>query len=140
VARHIGKVVMAASILGIALTVSACTSVESARNSKETGFVHRFAAPYRQVLDAMPAALEAVKLRVIESTDTASGTRVIVARNPTSALYLSYYVRITIKELNAAQTEVEVLSEGQFADMPAGKNIGNSSDLFLEIGKRVYGT
>ena len=88
----------------------------------------------------MPAALEAVKLRVIESTDTASGTRVIVARNPTSALYLSYYVRITIKELSSAQTEVEVLSEGQFADMPAGKNMGNSSDLFLEIGKRVYGT
>ena len=87
----------------------------------------------------MPAALQAVKLRVAESTDTTDGTRVIIARYPASALYLGYYVRITIKELNSGQTEVEVLSKkGQLADMPG--NIGNSSDLFLEIGKRVYGT
>jgi hypothetical protein len=138
VARHISRAAIAAAILA-GLTVSACTSVESVRNSKESGFVHRFAAPFRQVLDAMPAALEAVKLRVAESTDTASGTRIIIARYPASALHLGYYVRITIKELNAGQTEVEVLSKkGQLADMPG--NIGNSSDLFLEIGKRVYGT
>ena len=86
-----------------------------------------------------PAALEAVNLRVAESTDSSTGTRVIIARYPTSVLHLGYYVRITIKELNAGQTEVEVLSKkGQLADMPG--NIGNSSDLFLEIGKRVYGT
>jgi hypothetical protein len=139
VAQHLSTVAIAAAVLAIGLTVNACTSVESVRNSEETGFVHRFAAPYRQVLNAMPAALEAVKLRVAESTDTASGARVIIARYPASALYLSYYVRITIKELNAEQTEVEILSkQGQLADMPG--NIGNSSDLFLEIGRRVYGT
>ena len=138
VARHISRAAIAAAILA-GLTVSACTSVESVGNSKESGFVHRFAAPYLQVLHAMPAALEAVKLRVAESTDTTNGTRIIIARYPASALHLGYYVRITIKELNAGQTEVEVLSKkGQLADMPG--NIGNSSDLFLEIGKRVYGT
>jgi len=139
VARLISRAAIGAAVLAIGLTVSACASVESIRNSKEAGFGHRFAATYQQVLDAMPAALEAVKLRVAESTDTASGTRVIIARYPASALHLGYYVRITIKELNAAQTEVEVLSKkGQLADMPG--DIGNSSDLFLEIGKRVYGT
>jgi hypothetical protein len=136
--RQISRAAMAAAILAIGLT-SACTSVESVRNSKESGFVHRFAAPYREVLDAMPAALEAVNLRVAESTDTASGIRVIIARYPASVLHLGYYVRISIKELNAGQTEVEVLSKkGQLADIPG--SIGNSSDLFLEIGKRVYGT
>jgi hypothetical protein len=139
VAGHISSAARAAAVLAIGLTASACSSVESVRNSKESGFVHQFAAPYRQVLDAMPAALETVKLRVDESTDTANGTRVIIARYPGSVLHLGYYVRITIKELNAGQTEVDVLSKkGQLADMPG--SIGNSSDLFLEIGKRVYGT
>ena len=138
-ARHISGAGTVAAVLAIGLTVSACTSVEAVRNSKESGFIHRFAAPYRQVLDVMPAALEAVKLRVAESTDAASGTRVMIARYPASALHPGYYVRITIRELNAGQTEVEVLSKkGQLADMPG--SIGNSSDLFLEIGKRVYGT
>ena len=109
-----------------------------ARKMRRSGH-QRGASNTMNAADAMLAALEAVKLRVAESTDTASGTHVIIARYPASALHLGYYVRITIKELNAGQTEVEVLSKtGQFADMPG--NIGNSSDLFLEIGKRVYGT
>jgi len=137
VARQISKAAMAAAILTTGLTTSACTSVESIRDSKESGFVHRYAAPYQKVLDAMPAALEAVKMRVVESTDTASGNRVIIARYPVSALHQGY-VRISIKELNAGQTEVEVLSKKDHWDERG--SIGNSSDLFLEIGKRVYGT
>jgi len=137
-ARQVKKAAIAAAVFAIGLT-SACTSVESVRSSSEPGFVHRFAAPYQKVLDAMPAALEAVNLQVAESTDMPSGQRVIIARHPASWSRLGYYARISIKELNAHQTEVEVLSkEGQLASMPG--SIGNSSDLFLEIGKRVYGT
>ncbi len=118
--------------------MGACTSVESVRNSKESGIVHRFAAPYQKVLDVMPAALETVKMRVCESTDMGNGKRIIIARYPASILHQGY-IRIAIKDLDAGHTEVEVLSKrGQLADMPGG--IGNSSDLFLEIGKRVYGT
>jgi hypothetical protein len=131
---------MVATAVIIGLTANACSSVESTRDSKEVGSIHRFTAPYRQILDAMPAALEAVKLRIIESTDVSPTARVIITRHPSSALYLGYYVRVTIKELNAGQTEVEVLSKGQFADLPSSGRMDNSSDLFLEIGKRVYGT
>lgn len=85
----------------------------------------------------MPAALEAVKMRVVESTDTATGERIIIARYPVSALHQGY-VRISIKELSAGQTQVDVLSRKNQWDKRG--SIGNSSDLFLEIGKRVYGT
>src|SRR5262245_28473340 len=104
---QVSKAAIAAAVFAIGLT-SACTSVESVRSSSEPGLVHRFAAPYQKVLDAMPTALEALKMQVAESTDIASDQRVIIARYPASWSRLGYYVRISIKELNAHQTEVEV--------------------------------
>jgi hypothetical protein len=128
----------AATILAVGSATSACTSVDSVRASRESGVVHRFVAPYQTVLAVVPAALEALKMRVAESTDPARGEHVIVGRY-TAALLRDGFVRISIRKLNDDQTAVEILSKaGQFAAMPG--SVGNSGDLFLEIGKRLYGT
>lgn len=119
---------------------SACTSIDSVRNSKDLGYVHDFAVPYQEVLDATPAALEAVKLQVIDSTAPKPGIRIIMASHGKPNLGVGEYVRVTITDLGPHRTQVAIITKNLHALASSSSTPEYYGDILLEIGKRVLGT
>lgn len=138
--RRLYGVAWARAIVALGLIASACTTLDSVRSSNETGYVHRFAVPYREILGATPSALEAVKIAVIDSADPKPGTHVIMARRGMTAFHVGEYVRVTIRELGESLTEVAVLTTSFASHASPSSTPQYYGELMLEIGKRVLGT
>jgi len=134
------RLALTGGVLALGLATGACSSLESVRNSKDPGYAHRFAVPYPTILDAIPSALQAVKLTIIDTSDPAPGTRVIMARHGISTGSWGEYVRVTITERDAGHTDVAILTKSIQALKSSSSTPEYFGDLLLEIGKRVLGT
>jgi hypothetical protein len=115
----------------------ACATVDLVRSDPDFGSTHTFKAPYADVLQAVPKALHALNMTMLESSEPNSHTREIIAMHGASMFSWGEFVRVVVTEVDSGRTDVAVYTKRWELLPSGGRNW--SAEVFLEIGKLVFG-